>query len=78
MTNGFGRSKLNRQQSPGRHLVPRLDRPSRRPAQPKAPSPQAPVFTSKYKIVNHLRRYGLVYLFLALVECLLLATILFL
>jgi curved DNA-binding protein CbpA len=44
----------------------------------KAPSSQAPVFTSKYKIVNHLRRYGWVYLFLALVECLLLATILFL
>jgi curved DNA-binding protein CbpA len=51
-------------------------RPS--PPKPKAPSPQAPVFTSKYKIVNHVRRYGWVYLFLALVECLLLATILFL
>ena len=47
------------------------------PPKPKAPAPQAPVFTSKYKIVNHVRRYGWVYLFLALVECLLLATILF-
>ncbi len=58
---------------------PPPNRPTRPPApKPKAPSPQAPVLTSKYKIVNHLRRYGLVYLFLALVECLLLATILFL
>ena len=54
--------------------------PSRSPRSSvaKAPSSQAPVFTSKYKLVNHLRRYGWVYLFLALVECLLLATILFL
>jgi curved DNA-binding protein CbpA len=49
-----------------------------RPPRPKAPSSQAPVFTSKYKVVNHLRRYGWVYLFVALFECLLLATILFL
>jgi curved DNA-binding protein CbpA len=43
-----------------------------RPPVPKAPSSLAPVFPSKYKIVNHVRRYGWVYLFLALVECLLL------
>jgi curved DNA-binding protein CbpA len=49
-----------------------------KPPAPKAPPPRAPVFTSKYKIVNHLRRYGWVYLFLALVECLLIATMLFL
>jgi DnaJ domain len=47
-------------------------------AKPKTPSSRAPVFTSKYKIVNHVRRYGWVYLFLALVECLLLVIILFL
>jgi curved DNA-binding protein CbpA len=56
---------------------PPTSRPPR-PAAPKAPSSQAPVFTSKYKIVNHVRRYGWVYLFLALVECLLLMIILFL
>ena len=48
-----------------------------RPPTPKAPAPQAPVFKSKYRIVNHLRRYGWVYLFLVLVECLLIATMLF-
>jgi curved DNA-binding protein CbpA len=56
---------------------PAPDRPSRRPT-PKAPAPQAPPFKSKYKIVNHLRHYGWVYLFLALVEFLLIATMLFL
>jgi curved DNA-binding protein CbpA len=49
-----------------------------RPPKPKAPAPQASVSKSQYKIVNHLRRYGWVYLFLALVECLLIATMLFL
>jgi curved DNA-binding protein CbpA len=49
-----------------------------RPPTPKAPSSQVPVFKSKYEIVNHLRRYGWVYLFLVLVECLLLAIMLFL
>ena len=44
----------------------------------KAAAPQAPVSQSKYKIVNHLKRYGWVYLFLVLVECLLLATMLLL
>jgi curved DNA-binding protein CbpA len=48
-----------------------------RSATPKAPVREAPVVKSKYKIVNHLRRYGWVYLFLALVECLLIATMLF-
>ncbi|HEX6438969.1 MAG TPA: J domain-containing protein, partial [Candidatus Binatia bacterium] len=48
-----------------------------KPSKPKAPAPQARVFKSKYKIVNHLRRYGWVYLFLALVEFLLIATMLF-
>lgn len=54
--------------------------PTNRPPAPKprAASSQAPFFTSKYKIVNHVRRYGWVYLFLALVECLLLVIILFL
>jgi curved DNA-binding protein CbpA len=56
---------------------PPTNRPPRSPAA-KTPSSQAPVFTSKSKLVNHLTRYGWVYLFLALVECLLLATILFL
>lgn len=50
---------------------------AKRPPMPRAPAPQAPVFKSKYKIVNHLRRYGWVYLFLALVECILLAIMLF-
>ena len=52
-------------------------RPSRPPT-PKAPPPQAAVVKSQYQIVNHLRRYGWVYLFLVLVECLLIATMLFL
>ena len=56
---------------------PAANRPPKPPT-PKAPAPQAPVFKSKYKIVNHVRRYGWVYLFLALVEGLLLLTILFL
>ena len=56
---------------------PAEDRPYRRPTA-KAPTAQAPVFKSKYEIVNHLRRYGTVYLFLLLVECLLIATMLFL
>jgi curved DNA-binding protein CbpA len=47
-----------------------------RPPTPKAPEPQAPVLKSNYKIVNHLRRYGWVYLFLLLVEFLLIATML--
>ena len=55
---------------------PAANRPSR-PSTPKAPAPQAQVVKSKYKIVNHLRRYGWVYLFLAIVECLLIATMLF-
>ena len=54
---------------------PAAKRPSRPPT-PKAPAPQAPVFKSNDKIVNHLRRYGWVYLFLVLVECLLIATML--
>jgi curved DNA-binding protein CbpA len=56
---------------------PAAARPSR-PPKPKAPAPQASVSKSQYKIVNHLRRYGWVYPFLALVECLLIATMLFL
>jgi curved DNA-binding protein CbpA len=56
---------------------PAATRPSRPPS-PKAPAPQKPVFRSKYKIVNHLRRYGWVYLFLLSVECLLLAIMLLL
>jgi curved DNA-binding protein CbpA len=55
---------------------PATQKPSRPPT-PKAPAPQAPVIKSKYEIVNHLRRYGWVYLFLALVECLLITTMLF-
>ena len=54
---------------------PAANRPSRPPT-PKAPAPQAPLFKSNDKIVNHLRRYGWVYLFLVLVECLLIATML--
>jgi len=54
---------------------PAAKRPSRPPT-PKTPAPQAPLFKSNDKIVNHLRRYGWVYLFLVLVECLLIATML--
>jgi len=54
---------------------PAAKRPSR-PLTPKTPAPQAPLFKSNDKIVNHLRRYGWVYLFLVLVECLLIATML--
>ena len=54
---------------------PATTRPSRPPT-PKAPAPQSAVVKSKYKIVDHLRRYGWVYLFLALVECLLIVTML--
>ena len=60
-----------------RPTPPAANRPPRPPT-PKAAAPQAPVFKSKYKIVNHLRRYGWVYLFLAVVECILLAVMLFL
>lgn len=54
---------------------PAANRPSRPPT-PKTPAPQATLFKSNKKIVNHLRRYGWVYLFLVLVECLLIATML--
>ena len=54
---------------------PAAKRPSRPPT-PKTPATQAPLFKSNDKIVNHLRRYGWVYLFLVLVECLLIATML--
>jgi curved DNA-binding protein CbpA len=56
---------------------PATNKPSRPPT-PKAPAPQASVSKSQYKIVNHLRRYGWIYLFLLLVESLLIATMLFL
>lgn len=56
-------------------IRPAANRPSRPPTR-KTPAPQAPVFKSNDKIVNHLRRYGWVYLFLVLVECLLIATML--
>ena len=59
-----------------RPTPPAAKRPPRPPT-PKAAAPQAPVFKSKYKIVDHLRRYGWVYLFLALVEGILLAIMLF-
>ena len=60
---------------------PRARPPTTRPSRPptaKTAESQATVAKSKYGIVNHLRRYGWVYLFLALVECLLIATMLFL
>lgn len=56
-------------------IRPAANRPSRPPTR-KTPAPQPPVFKSNDKIVNHLRRYGWVYLFLVLVECLLIATML--
>ena len=53
--------------------------PVSRPPPPKAPPPRAaPVLKSKYPFVNHLIRYRWVYLFLIIVECLLLAIMMFL
>jgi curved DNA-binding protein CbpA len=71
--------KVEAEPPPKPRPIPRAatNRPPK-PSTRKASAPQAAVVKSKYEIVNHLRRYGWVYLFLALVECLLIATMLFL